>query len=389
MNVDNLFDPDSSKPSAGAPVEPYKWLIIDGGGLAVTAWATHKNLDRPEDRVKAAVYVFVTCIASLSRLISNEAKIIVVWDGADNRKWRRGRHPWYKHGRGSVINRNEVRAAITKLHELMMCIGVAEVKVDGREADDLVATIANEIDSAINAPVLIFSDDKDYIQLIDANIHLCRRSLQGIIMTPEQCELMGIPFGIDYLHIKALMGDPGDNIRGLDGIGEKKATDLINALPDFMETALMDPELIDWSSVGDKLKRAFYRAGRNLVWPPVMDDPAFGAKIAAKRGIKKPEEVDVDEAAALKAAAQVAVKCLDLVELDRAAEHPSIVFPEINVERIPVVLRSLDMQDETDLLSSLYSIARMRSRNGATPRTSAVRAGMSIREGSIDGSEDF
>ena len=224
MNFNSLdiFTPDPNKPVAGPAPKPYKWLIIDGGGLVTTAWATHRDLERAEDRVRAGIYVFVCCLASLSRLADPSCKVIVCWDGKDNRAFRRGVHPWYKHGRGSVINRPEIRVIMKELDPLLRHMGVAQVQMDGCEADDLVATISREV-ATDDAPCLIFSDDKDFLQLVEPNIHLMRRSLKGIIMTPDQCRLLGITFGQHYLEIKAIMGDTGDNIKGLSGIGERKA----------------------------------------------------------------------------------------------------------------------------------------------------------------------
>jgi 5'-3' exonuclease len=373
------FAPDPSKPMAGRPHDPYPWLLIDGGGLATTAWSTHRGLDRAEDRIKATFYVFVTSMASLSRLVSDSARIIVAWDGRDNRAWRRGLHPWYKHGRGTVINREEVRAAIEGLDELIWAMGGACLTVDGREADDVVATLSRVISDEKEEMCLIFSDDKDYVQLVDDRVHLARRSLQGVILSPEQCELMGTPYGLDYLHIKAMMGDPGDNIKGLPGIGEVKAADIAMSIPDAMDVARTDPELIEWDRAKESTVRAFVRAGRKLVWPPAEEDRAFALEVRARRGLEPHPEMEVDEGECLRAAAIEAVRMLDLVQLDDKMDLPKFSFPQVNLERIPKVLRKLGLEREDDLVSSIYTLARMRNPEAIPPRTSAVRAGEAVR----------
>jgi 5'-3' exonuclease len=375
--VDDLFAPDPSQPMADEALPQYRWLVVDGGGLATTAWSTHRDLESPELRVRATVYVFVTCIASLSRLVEPGARICVAWDGRDNRKWRRGLHPWYKHGRGSVINRDEVRAAISMVDQLMTTIGAATIIIDGREADDVVATLVTRIVDEGSGPVLVFSDDKDYIQLIDTDIHLCRRSLQGVVLTPNQCAMAGVPYGAKYLAQKAMMGDSGDNIKGLPGIGEQKALSLLEAIPNALDLARSDPDALDWSTVPKNTRNAFIRAGAKLLYPSAIQDPEFAAAVAARRGIEVPE-FEHDEFEALEAAMAEAVRCFDLVELDRAMAIGEPQFPQPNLERIPAMMRKLGLQNEGDLLSSLYALAGLRSEE-QVPRSPATRAGAAVR----------
>lgn len=380
VNPIDLFSPDPDRPVAGAPVEPYKWLIIDGGGLAVTSWATHRDLDYAEDRVRAAIYVFVVCLSSLSRLTHDQCRVVVCWDGRDNRRWRRGYHPWYKHGRGSVIDRVEVRVVIDELEGLLSAMGVATVKMDGCEADDVVATIARDVADA-NETCLIFSNDKDYLQLIDDHIHLMRRSLQGVILTPGQCELLGVDYGERYLHIKALSGDSGDNIRGLRGIGVKKAQQALDVIPDLLETCKEEPNLVDWESMPRNLYRAFVRAGRQLVSPlPVKKSAKFIEKFCERHGIMMPATRDVPDLTSLRHAGLEAVWSLRMVEMDDRMEHPPLKFPRVDIEKIPFLLRKLDLHDETDLLSSIYALARMRNPDAVPPRAPASRAGSAVAE---------
>lgn len=374
--IEDLFAPDPNKAFAsGEKPDPYEYLLIDGGGLVTTAWSTHRKLDDPVQRIRAAVYVCVTTIAGLAKLVSDDCKIIVAWDGQDNRAWRRGHHPWYKHGRGSVINREECRAAIKVLSPLLSAIGAATLEVNGREADDVVATLSNVIAYEKNKTCLIFSDDRDYIQLVADRVHLCRRSLNGIILRPEYCEIMDIPYGLEYLLIKAVMGDPGDNIRGIAGIGEIKARKLIEAIPDFIDTARMDPDLIDWSVLPETLVNAFARGGEELVHPGKYPDPEWLAEFIAETGMQMPPIVEATLKSKLDAVARASAKFLRLVELDTKVELPKFVFPAINLDAIHPALRKLDLSDEDDLVASLYILARLRNPNITPPRRATTRVG--------------
>lgn len=365
------MSPDPAKPISGAR-RAYDWLVIDGGGLAVTSWATHKDLLQPESRVKAAAYVFVTTMASLARLVKPDAKIVVAWDGEENRRFRRRYHPWYKHGRSSAIDRREVAVVIKMVTELLNVIGIATVAVHGREADDLVATITRRADGT----ALIFSDDKDYLQCVSERVHLARRSLNGVILSPEECAVMETVIGDEYLYVKSLMGDPGDNVKGLSGIGETKARQLIEIIPDILHQARLDPASIDWRPVPKTLRDAVARAGRKLLLPApaAKSDLDSVMAVARARGIPYREHAFADEDC-LQAAMVEAVQMMDLVTLDYEVEL-ELEFPEPNLEAIVPTLAKMGMADEHDLPTSLYKLAGMSSKRQSPSRTSGVRSGM-------------
>lgn len=375
----DIFSADPRKPIAGAPPKPYKWLLIDGGGLAVTSWATHRELERPQDRVRAAIYVFVVCLASLATLTDPRCKIVVCWDGPDNRAFRRGKHPWYKHGRGSMINRKEIRVIMKELDTLLQCMGIAQVMMDGCEADDLVATISREV-AEEDETCLIFSDDKDFLQLVDEHIHLMRRSLKGIILTPNQCELLSVSYGQPYLDVKAIAGDTGDNIKGLMGIGERKGEIAVQTIPDIIELACEEPDMVPWEKLPKNTYRAFVRAGRKLVCPLNPKNMAFAKEFASARGMAVPAPIDISDEVSLRHAGLEIVRCYRLVEMDDCMDYGELVFPTVNIERIPKALKRLDLQDEDDLMSSIYALSKLRNPDLITPRTTGMRAGSALDE---------
>ena len=87
-----------------------------------------------------------------------------------------------------------------------------------------------------NYKVIIYTSDKDYLQLIDENItiNLIKKGLKDIKeMTPTSFKE---EWGFDPIHIidyKALRGDDSDNLKGIPGIGDKTAKDLIIKYNDF------------------------------------------------------------------------------------------------------------------------------------------------------------
>jgi len=102
---------------------------------------------------------------------------------------------------------------------------------EGFEADDLLGTIAHELKGEKNIEVIIASGDMDTLQLVDdkrVQVYTLKKGIQDTILYDEQAVLdrFGFPPAL-IPDFKGLRGDPSDNIKGVPGIGEKTATELI------------------------------------------------------------------------------------------------------------------------------------------------------------------
>lgn len=89
---------------------------------------------------------------------------------------------------------------------------------------------ANEASKANSLDIYIVSGDKDIFQLIDGNIKVynLRRGLTDTQIVDQ--EVIKKDYHLnpkDFIDLKALAGDPSDNIPGVPGIGPKTATELI------------------------------------------------------------------------------------------------------------------------------------------------------------------
>lgn len=100
---------------------------------------------------------------------------------------------------------------------------------EGYEADDLLGTIAHEVKGKVD--VIIASGDMDTLQLVEderVRVYTLKKGINDTILYDEKAviERFGFPPSLipDW---KGLRGDPSDNIKGVPGIGEKTATELI------------------------------------------------------------------------------------------------------------------------------------------------------------------
>ncbi|HWI22525.1 MAG TPA: DNA polymerase I, partial [Baekduia sp.] len=130
---------------------------------------------------------------------------------------------------------------------LVEAFGYANVSVDGFEADDVIASIAEKARAA-GVPVVIVTGDRDIFQLIDpdSNVKVMATG-RGITDTKlydyaAVVERYGIPPELipDFYGLK---GDTSDNIPGVPGIGDKTAASLLQEFGD-LETVLASVDKI-------------------------------------------------------------------------------------------------------------------------------------------------
>jgi DNA polymerase-1 len=96
--------------------------------------------------------------------------------------------------------------------------------VPGCEADDVIATLVAR--APAGAHVTILSTDKDLMQLVGERVALLDTMKDRRYGPAEVEERFGVP-PARVLDLRALVGDPSDNIPGVKGIGEKGAAKLI------------------------------------------------------------------------------------------------------------------------------------------------------------------
>ena len=135
--------------------------------------------------------------------------------------------PEYKATRDKTPE--DLHAQIPRIEEILKAMGIATLRKNGYEADDIIATYAKKCEEDGSA-CRIITGDKDLLQLVSENVKVIRYGKDdyteldrdGVFaewgVWPEQI--------LDYL---ALCGDSADNIPGVKGIGPKGAVNLLQA----------------------------------------------------------------------------------------------------------------------------------------------------------------
>jgi DNA polymerase-1 len=125
---------------------------------------------------------------------------------------------------------DEMSVQLPYVRRLCEAMRLPILELDGYEADDVIGTMAKKA-AATKIDVLVVSNDKDMMQLVNPGVRILRTGSGGakadtIVDAAKVTEILGVP-PQKVIDLMALLGDTVDNIPGAKGIGEKGATELI------------------------------------------------------------------------------------------------------------------------------------------------------------------
>ena len=214
-----------------------KIIVIDGNSLLFRAfYATYydpSNIMRTKSgQATNAIFAFSNMISSLLTNLKKGDGIFVGFD-AGKHTFRHQEYKDYKANRPELPKDLITQFPIAR--ELLDKLNIVHYECDNLEADDICGIIANKAQKE-GYKVYIYTSDKDYLQLIDENItiELIKKGLKDIKeMTPQTFKE---EWGFDPIQItdyKGLRGDDSDNLKGIPGVGDKTAKQLISQFGDL------------------------------------------------------------------------------------------------------------------------------------------------------------
>jgi DNA polymerase I len=200
-------------------------FLIDGNSLAYRAFfALPESIGTSDGRPTNAIYG----LASMLVKIIDEhhpAGVVVAWDAGMS-----GREVTYDLYKAQRKPRPDLlREQWPHLMPLVEAFGYANVKVEGYEADDVIASLTRQAREE-DIPVMVVTGDRDAYQLVGPGVRVMSTS-RGITETKVYdadavVERYGVPPEL-ITDLMGLRGDTSDNIPGVPGIGEKTATQLL------------------------------------------------------------------------------------------------------------------------------------------------------------------
>ena len=209
-------------------------FLIDGSSQMHRAFhapirtAEGSPLHDAQGRPTNAVYIFVTMLRKLFN--EQHPQLIAASFDLAGPTFRKALATDYKANRAPMAD--ELAAQIPWVHAACEALGVPIVTCEGYEADDVIGTLAGQAASA-GWDVVIVTGDKDLLQLVresgegHGGIRVFNPRDEGIWYDAAAVvERFGVP-PARVVDVLALTGDTIDNIKGVSGIGDKGARDLV------------------------------------------------------------------------------------------------------------------------------------------------------------------
>jgi DNA polymerase-1 len=201
-------------------------FLIDGSSQMYRAYHAMRGagLTGPAGKSTHAVYIFVTMLRKLVE--DHHPEYLAASFDMAGPTFRDEMVADYKANRSPMPP--DLAEQIPWVHEACEALGVPILTSQRYEADDVLGTLAAKA-AAAGFEVAIVTGDKDFFQLVHDGIKVYNPKEDG---TWYDAAGVKEKFGVDpsqVVDVLALMGDSIDNIKGVPGIGEKGARDLIAA----------------------------------------------------------------------------------------------------------------------------------------------------------------
>lgn len=204
-----------------------KLLVFDGNSIVNRAFYGIRLLTNQTGLYTNAVYGFLNIY---TKFFAEEKPdgVCVAFDRPEP-TFRHGQFEGYKAKRQGMPE--ELAQQLPLLKELLAAMNVLQLELSGFEADDIIGTLSALCEKE-GADCVIVTGDKDDLQLVGEHTKVLLAATKGGVPVTRCMDRKAVleQYGVEpekLIDVKALMGDPSDNIPGVSGIGEKTALALI------------------------------------------------------------------------------------------------------------------------------------------------------------------
>jgi DNA polymerase I len=285
-----------AKAAAEAPASSERRLfLIDGPSLVYRAFfALPESIATSTGIPTNAIFGFASMLVKIVTEYGVQPTV-VAWDAGSS-----GRTEVYSEYKAQRRSRPDLlKQQWPAMEPLVEAFGYSNVKIDGYEADDVIASLTER---ALHAdppvPVMIVTGDRDAFQLIDADgLVKVMATSRGITETKIYDRQAVIDrYGIAPESIPdfyGLKGDTSDNIPGVPGIGDKTASELLQSYG-TLEDVLANIDQIKGAKRKENLQTHAEDARVSKQLATVQRDVAVDFDVAAEH-VREPDRSRVRE----------------------------------------------------------------------------------------------
>ncbi len=204
-----------------------KLIIIDGNSIVNRAYYGIRPLSTADGIPTNGILGFMNILLKL--MADYEPDCLCVAFDLKAPTFRHRMYKDYKAQRKGMPD--DLAAQMPHLKELLSAMNILQLSMEGYEADDIIGTVSKIcLDNGVWCGIA--TGDRDDLQLAGPETHVLLTTTGYGRTTTEDYDDGTVmeKYGVtpeEFIAVKALMGDPSDNIPGVAGIGEKSAYELI------------------------------------------------------------------------------------------------------------------------------------------------------------------
>lgn len=225
--------------------KPKRLLLLDSHAILHRAYHALPDLSTSLGTPTGALYGLITML--LKSIQDLKPDYIVA---ARDRAEKTHRHDLFEDYKGTRAKTDDALVEqLNRANSVFDAFGIPVLDAVGFEADDVVGTVATQVAGRKDVETVILTGDMDMLQLIVDGRVTVYRLLTGISnMKFYDEDAVRERFGFGPEHVtdfKGMCGDQSDNIKGIKGIGEKTATELIQtfgSIENIYKTLKKDPD---------------------------------------------------------------------------------------------------------------------------------------------------
>ena len=204
-----------------------KLVLIDGHSILNRAFYGVPDLTNSQGLHTNAVYGFLNIMFKI--LEEEQADYLAVAFDVHAPTFRHEIYKEYKGTRKPMPT--ELREQVPVMKQMLLAMGICVVEQAGLEADDILGTIAKRGERE-GLEVSLVSGDRDLLQVATDHIRIRIPKTKGGRTEVEDYYAKDVEAAyqvtpLQFIDLKALMGDTADNIPGVPKVGEKTATELM------------------------------------------------------------------------------------------------------------------------------------------------------------------
>ena len=204
-----------------------KLLILDSNSILNRAFYGVRYLSARDGTPTNAIYGFLNILLKLIK--EQEPDYICAAFDVKAPTFRHKQYEGYKAQRKPMPEGLAAQMPLAK--DVLRAMGVTILEKEGYEADDIIGTVARLCEES-EISCFIATGDKDDLQLASDKTKVILTVTKSgynetIIYDDKAVKEKYRVTPTEFIDVKALMGDPSDNIPGVKGVGEKTAMSLI------------------------------------------------------------------------------------------------------------------------------------------------------------------